>query len=794
MRKLTRIVLTGLVAGLLALAGNSCSRQARKVRLLEQANRDFNSGQYDRAEIEYLNVLRIETGNPQAISRLGLIYVDQGRVGRAIPFLIKGRELMPDNLTVRLKLGALYRSTGRVKEARDEAVFILERNPQDAEAPLLLAETAVKPADLDEILRRLQNLPAQNTAPVQLALGFMELKQRHLPEAEAAFKRAQTLDPKSSAVYTALGSLFWAQKNLPQAEEALKKAAELSPPRSPNRLQYAQFKIQTGDLASAKRLLTEMTRETPDYLPAWLWLAEIAAAEKKFDEGAAFVARVLARDATQPEAMLLSGRLSLAKGENDKAITEFERMRSTYPQSPKVHYQLGLADLAGGDTGKAIASLNQALTLAPDFADAVVLLAGINIRKGNLSPAIVSLKQLIQQHPDIPQARLLLADAYRGQGNLDDALDVYHQLEKQFPANPQAPWLTGLILLQQNKRSEARDAFEHALVLVPDYLPAAEQLVNLDLIDKQYAAARERVEAQMAKNPKRSGPLLLLTKILLAQHDTNQAETTLRKAIELEPDASTAYFMLAQLYVGSNQHGKALANLREVLTKNPKDITALMLTGVIHDQQKDYAAARESYEKLLTVNPRFGPALNNLAWLYSEHLGQLEKAYEMARRARDLNPYEPHAADTLGWILYKQHNYPAALSLIEESAGKMPADADIQFHLGMTHYMMGEEEPARLALERALQLAKDFPGIAEAKQSLSLLTVDVKTAGAAARGPGSNAGKSDRRPGRPFPDRGHLRARRRCGQSHQRLSGGAEGEPEKCARHDELGPPLLHAA
>jgi tetratricopeptide (TPR) repeat protein len=720
-----------LVVGLLALAGSSCSPQAKKARLLEQANRNFDSGLYDRAEIEYLNVLRLEAVNPQAISQLGLIYFNQGRVGRAFPFLLKGRELRPENLKLRLKLGMLFLSTGKVKEARNEAIFILDRQPQDAEAPLLLAESAAKPTDIDEIRRRLQNLPAPapDTAPVQVALGFLDLRENHLSEAETAFKRAQTLDPKLSTVYTALGSLFLAQKNLPQGDEALKKAAELSGPRSPNRLKYAQFKVQTGDLVSAKRLLTEMTENTPDYLPAWLWLAEIAAAEKKYDESAAFVARVLARDATQPEAMLMSGRLCLAKGEPGKAIAEFEKMRNAYPQAPQVHYQLGLAYLANGDNGQAIASLNQALALAPDSPDAILLLAGINIRKGNLSTALVALKQLVQKRPEISQARLLLADAYRGQGNLDDALDVYRQLEKNFPKNPQAPWLTGLMLLQLNRRADARQAFDRALTLVPDYLPAAEQLVNLDLSDKQYSTAHERVAAQIAKNPKRAGPLLLLAKVYLAQHDSSQAETTLRKAIELEPAAPTAYFLLAQLYVGSNQHEKALANLQEVLLKNPKDLTALMLTGVIHDQQKDYAAAREYYEKLLALNPRFGPALNNLAWLYSEHLEQLEKANEMARRARDLSPYEPHAADTLGWILYRQRKYPAALSLIEESAGKMPDDADIQYHLGLTHYMMGEEDSARIALQRALQLNKDFAGKDEVNGRLAILNIDVKTPG-----------------------------------------------------------------
>jgi tetratricopeptide (TPR) repeat protein len=105
----------------------------------------------------------------------------------------------------------------------------------------------------------------------------------------------------------------------------------------------------------------------------------------------------------------------------------------------------------------------------------------------------------------------------------------------------------------------------------------------------------------------------------------------------------------------------------------------------------------------------------------------------MASRARELLPYDPFTADTLGWILYKKSQYPSALSLLQESADKLPAEPEIQFHLGMTHYMMGEEEPARVAFQRALQLNKEFPGRDEASRCLAVLAIDVKTAGAEVR-------------------------------------------------------------
>ena len=154
-----------------------------------------------------------------------------------------------------------------------------------------------------------------------------------------------------------------------------------------------------------------------------------------------------------------------------------------------------------------------------------------------------------------------------------------------------------------------------------------------------------------------------------------------------------------------------------------KSVPALMQLAMLQEQKKDFPAARDAYEKLLTIAPRFPSALNNLAVLYSEHLGELDKAYDLAKRANEAAPNEPHLADTLGWILFKKGDYSNALRLLQGSASKLPDHPEIQFHAGMANYMMGEEGPARLALQKAVNASADFPGKDEARQRLALLAI-----------------------------------------------------------------------
>lgn len=734
MRTFTHFISTIVLLVALAIAGAGCSRGAKEARALGRANRYFDSGQYDRAEVEYINVVRLDRQNAQAFGRLGIIYAEQGRLNRALPTLLHARDLAPTNTEVRLKLGLIYLTGGQLKEARNEATLVLDRMPQSEEAPLLLADAAVAPEDIAQVRQRLQKLvlPDAKRAPCEVALATLALRAGDTNTAEASLKRAQSLDPKLGAVYSGWGSFYLIQKDLKQADQALKTAAELSPSRSPRRLQYARFKSQTGDLGAAKKMLQEMTQKTPDFLAAWMALAEIAAAEKnaadtKYAESTALLAKVLARDPDHYDALLMDAGLKLASGETLKAVAGFERLAKLYPKAARAQYNLALAYLANNETVKAVASLNQALSLDPKYADAIVRLADIRIRQGDVNPAAASLRQLVQQQPGRTDAQLLLADLYRAQGNFDDSLAIYRKLGELFPQNPQVPMLSGAVLLQQNKTAAARKSFSSALELAPDYLPALGQLVELDLQEKKYPDAMQLITKQLERTPNTAELHLLQARVNLAQGNTNQAETGLSKAIELQPDYRAAYLLLAQIYVASNRQQKALEDLHQDLAKNPKDTMALMQIAIIQTLQKDYKGARDSYEQILSINSRHSQALNNLAYMYSEQLGQVDKAYEKARRARELLPSDPHVADTLGWILYRKEQYPQALNLLQESAAKLSDEPEIQYHLAMAYYMVGGEAPARIAFQRALQGNRDFPGKNEISRRLAVLDVNPKT-------------------------------------------------------------------
>ncbi|HEX3797835.1 MAG TPA: tetratricopeptide repeat protein [Verrucomicrobiae bacterium] len=736
MKKLSRFIVPCLLLFVLAAAG--CSKRSREAKFLQRADKYFAAGDYDSAELEYINALRINHQSARAYGRLGIISFEQGRLQRSYSLLLKACQLETNNIDFRLELGLFDLSAGRREKAREEAMFVLSHRPDDPQAPGLLADAAETSRQMDQVKAFLQklNVPPARSAPIETAIGEMDLRERNQTEALAALQRAKTADPKYEPMYDALANYYWSEKDLKRADEAFKASIETAPPRSVRRLKYAQFKIQNGDIPGARLILEESIKKAPDYMPAMTTLAGVDVAEKKFDSANEWLGKVLARDPDNYEALLMSGRLGLMVNEPDKAVAQFEKMARAYPKTPQVMYQLGLAYNAAGDTTKAFATLNQIVNQNTNFYQAILALAQMKVAKGDLNSAVVSLQQILQQKPKMPEAQLMLADTYRLQGDLEASAKVYRQVEQEFPDNAQTPVLLGVVLMRQQKWPEARQEFNRSLALAPDYFSALEGLTDLDLQERKFSDARDRVEREMQKNPKDPQPTLLLAKINVLDNKVPEAVAALQKAIDAHPEFLQGSFTLAEVYADSGQNQKAMDTIRGIVSKHPDQIGSWLLLGMIGDKIKDYKVSVEGYQKVIELDPKRSVALNNLAVLYSEH-GELDKGYDMARRARELLPYEGSTADTLGWIVYKKGDYAQAATLLRESVTQQPNAPDVQLHFGLASYMTGDEENARPALQYAVkvltQAKLQIEGQDVAQQRLATLAIDPRTAGPEAK-------------------------------------------------------------
>jgi tetratricopeptide (TPR) repeat protein len=709
-----------LTAMLVLTAGCARSPEAKKARYLERGDRYYKQEKYREAVIEYQNALRIEAANPQALRQLGFAHYQLGQLGQAFRFLLKAQELEPDNTTIGLRLATIYLIGGRLDDAKAAASHVLQQDPKNLEALILWAGAARTPAEIDAAVGQLQARRADfdSQARFHLTLASLLLRKQDSPGAERALHDAVAREPKAAEAHTALGNFYVLSKDMAQAEREFKTAAELAPAGSSARAKLADFYILTGRPAEAQRLLTELTQQAPDFAPGWRLLAQLSFAQGKFDESAKALDVLLKKNPSDLDGRLLRGRLYLVKHDTAQAIQEFQAVLKSEPRLATARYQLALAQIEAGNLQQAKAELKDATTAAPNFVEAIILLAQLNLQSGAVGPAVEDLNRLIAIQPGAIGAYVLLSSAYMAQSQPGRATEVARKLEAAAPNDPRGPYLAGLAMLRQGKRSEARRAFEASLARAPGFLEPLAQLVTLDFADRQPGAAIARIQAQIAAAPRSAAHHDLLGEAYRVRGETKLAEAAFLKAIELEPRLAESYIRLGTLYARSGQFDQALAKLRDATKTDPRNEVALMMTGVMYEQKGDIAKAREAYEQLLAINPRFIPGANNLAWIYSEHGGDKEKALQLAQIAKEGAPDDPRISDTLGWILYKRGIYQRALALLKESAAKLPDNPQVQYHLGMTYAQVGDRVSARKALAFAVGSAAEFEGKDEARRAL----------------------------------------------------------------------------
>ncbi len=718
---ITLLVVTIFVCG--------CSPAAKKARVLERADRYFKAGDYDKAKIEYMNVLRLDHQNVTAFEQLGLIWSEEGVPLRAIPFLLKVRELAPQNNAARSKLALGFMVIGQSAEARKEAISILKQDPANTDAILVLADSSRGTEEIAGAEQELAKFPQKNTAAFHLAKASMAIKKNDLGAASDEVQQALAAEPKSARAHLVMAYLYLLRKNPSHAGPEFKAAAELAPVRSDEQIKYAEFQVSNGAADAARAILQQVTKKAPDYLPAWRGLAQIAFTEKKYDEATSFLENIFSRDPDNPEAGILQAQVWMAKGDPAKGISILDRLNNTYPNNAVLKYQLARAYVLSNSLTQATAAMEQAIAAKPDFVEAILLLTELNLRAGKAQAAVTAMEDLLKTHPDLAQAKVLLASAYQVAGRLDNAVSLFREQVQKTPESPDAHFVLGVILRQQNKNAEARGEFEKSSELMPDNWLAIDHLVEIDIAEKNLADATPRVEAYVARKPNEAPGHYMLGKIYSAQQSWAAAEAEFKKAIDLDPNFGVAYNALVSVYVTQNKLPQAISELESALKQRPGDGRVLLTMGLIYDRMKDYPKARDVYEKVLVTSPDAAGALNNLAYLYAERFNQLDRAYELAQKARHLQPEDGSIADSLAWILYKRGDYQQALSLLEESAGKLPDNPEVQFHLGMAASMMGQTDAARTALEKAAHATVDFPGKDEAQRRLASLQVPGRATG-----------------------------------------------------------------
>jgi len=178
----------------------------------------------------------------------------------------------------------------------------------------------------------------------------------------------------------------------------------------------------------------------------------------------------------------------------------------------------------------------------------------------------------------------------------------------------------------------------------------------------------------------------------------------------------------------------AQATLEKRAAEKPDDPVAQVRLARIYQRNRNNDKAIAAYEAILQAVPNNLDAMVNLVQLYAPK--DTKKAYEMAKAANKLAPYDANLAHTLGRLAFLSGNYQEAASTLQQTLQNQPNDASLLFDYAQAAYSIGKVSTAQTALQTALQnaLAANLPAAqaAQARRILDMITLAAEPAQAAA--------------------------------------------------------------
>jgi tetratricopeptide (TPR) repeat protein len=748
-----------ILLALAAMLFSSCSRDPNvaKQRYLQSGQRYYDRGEYGRASIQFRKALQIDHRYAEAYYRLALADIKLQLWPDVIRALDQATALDPSNVPAHLKLAELELTGQRWEDARQQVGAVLKLNPNNLDAYILSGQIEFRSGHVPEALEAFKQ--AEHLAPndhrAQSGLAEVNVVLRRYPEAEAYYKRAIELDPSLLATYLNLSELYNIQNQPDSAIRVLRQAISANPRMGAAYMALAtfylgrgdtngidaifqefraatsnsadallaigNFYLNIGDSSKAKQVVEQLVDRDPKNDDAGKLLVKAELNLQQWDAAENLNNELMGRSAKDPDCRLASAQLLLARGKKSEAVSKLQALVTDAPEMAAARFVLAMAYNQTGDSERAVESLKDSVAKNGDFLPGYLALADYYLQKQDGKTAISYADEALRRDPRSLVGRIDHANAQLVMGDLRHGQEEFTALANLDPRSPIFQERLGYIAMRQKTYPEAERRFNSALELKPDFIPALRGLVELYTSQKQPDKAIARIQQQIEKLPTQSDFYELLGDTYVAKRQWNAAEQAFRSAIAQNTNAYIAHAQLARLYSREQKFPEALAEAQIITRENPDNLSGYMILGNIYERTGSVDQARVTYEQVIQRDPNFAPALNNLAWIYCEHGGDLDLSLSLAQRAKQNQPSDPEISDTLAWVEYRKGLYREAATLLRDALHQAPDSSLFEYHLGMVLVKTGKESDARPILARALSSNLSPTDAAEARSTLQKL-------------------------------------------------------------------------
>jgi Flp pilus assembly protein TadD len=407
--------------------------------------------------------------------------------------------------------------------------------------------------------------------------------------------------------------LLYAKGKKTEARQMLEQIAKADPANFEAQFRLGLLALDGNDLSTAASSLNKAAQLQPSQPQVWLALAQtyLRSNQKLSASEAAAKAEALASD----DPLILHGLAFFHSQSGDwaKAAALESRYASKMPNDPEALARAVSLYLQGGQ-GKPAIELAKAALARENRADLHNLLGKAYEADGQSDKSILELQEAIRLAPNNESYVFDLAYVLLVHQNFDAAIKFLESAKARFDKSAQLELALGVANYGQRKFAEAVDAFLWTVQLAPN---VEQPYIFLGRIINHAEGRLGEVTQKFASfakaNPRNYQGHFLHAKGLIAQMGpspsselTKQAESLLKKSIELNPSFWESHFELGVLLEGRRDFATAARHLERAIQLNPKAPAPHYRLARVYDRlgQPEKAQAERALHEKLTAEER----------------------------------------------------------------------------------------------------------------------------------------------------------------------------------------------
>lgn len=553
--------------------------QLRAEQLVGIAEINLNLGRPEEAARALERAATLRPDDPRYDQMLGMVLLSLGETAAAEARLRAGLARAPDDFHLRVLLGKLLGSTGRLREAWEilgpiEDAIVSDEGAERGALVLLAGQAAASAgaaARAVALLRTASDLGRPTDQATALAtLGALYAGAGQLDQARVFYRRAQELAPRAD-VALALAVLLVRLERLEEVADALRPALDI-----------AGTRVQALEL-----------------------LGTVLVARGRAEEALALVERLVASPLEQLAGCRIRAAVATSRGDLAGAAAECARMVELAPSDLHAQLMRGRLELRLGRVDVSRAAFGAALNVAPGLEAAELGLLELDQRAGDWEAVLERADRLLAASGTRAAALGALTAAVAHHG---PALDqVRRRLEALVDTAPQDVLLQlylGVFRLLAGDRRGAEDLERLAREDGQDLVQAYALLAELEEGRTDALEALELLSEVVAADPRASGARLAMAIVYERFGRPDLASREVEAALVERPDLRAGHVLRARLALAVGDAARAVAAL-QAMPPTPETLSALAQLAL---RSEGPAAAARLLEDAVRLSPR-DPAL-----------------------------------------------------------------------------------------------------------------------------------------------------------------------------------------